>query len=58
MSIVSLVTGFADSLLKLQEEFSEQNRFDVLEKDAAVIQVFGSYWYVKQDFFHGSSFLS
>ena len=35
MSIVSLVTGFADSLLKLQEEFSEQNRFDVLEKDAA-----------------------
>ena len=34
MSILSLVTDFADNLLKLQEEFSAQNRFDVLEKEA------------------------
>lgn len=35
MSILSLVVGFADVLLKLQEDFSTQNRFDVLEKEAA-----------------------
>lgn len=35
MDIVSLVTGFADALLKLQEDFCDQNRLDVLEEEAS-----------------------
>ena len=34
MDIVSLISGFAESLLGLQERFSRDNRFDLLEKDA------------------------
>lgn len=34
MDIVTLVTGFAENLLELQEKFSRENRFDVLEKSA------------------------
>uniref|UniRef100_UPI0005551DB2 hypothetical protein n=1 Tax=Eubacterium cellulosolvens TaxID=29322 RepID=UPI0005551DB2 len=34
MDILSLLKNFAEDLLKLQEEFSEENRFDLLEKSA------------------------
>lgn len=34
MDIVSLISGFAESLLVLQERFSKDSRFDLLEKDA------------------------
>lgn len=34
MDIVTLLTGFAENLLDLQEKFSRENRFDVLEKAA------------------------
>uniref|UniRef100_UPI0004890054 hypothetical protein n=1 Tax=Eubacterium cellulosolvens TaxID=29322 RepID=UPI0004890054 len=34
MDILSLLKNFAEDLLKLQEEFSEENRFDLLEKAA------------------------
>ena len=34
MNIVALVAGFAETLLKLQEDFCKENRFDRLEKEA------------------------
>ena len=34
MDIVTLVSAFAENLLTLQEKFSKENRFDLLEKEA------------------------
>ena len=34
MNIVTLVKTFAENLLELQEKFSSENRFDLLEKEA------------------------
>ena len=34
MDIVTLAKGFVDGLLKLQEDFCKDNRFDLLEKEA------------------------
>lgn len=34
MNIVTLVSAFAENLLTLQEKFSRENRFDLLEKEA------------------------
>ncbi len=34
MDIVTLISGFAENLLKLQEEFCRENRFDKLEEQA------------------------
>ena len=35
MDILTLINGFANGLMKLQEKFMEQNRFDELEKAAS-----------------------